>query len=305
MSIVRTPFISNDWPPLACFLLCAAASPLAGATTSKTNEAAISYVTPAIIEGRAERSDVLMNRFLEEVIASDSIVFDRFTGPASRLDWARRDETLGYASLARFNTEGAHMFSTIAGDSLRTAAIEVLPVDLWEDHWQGWFSRFIAGTIGNPEEEHIQLTSISYSAVRSSWEGSNQAAAVQWGFRPWRTNPYVYFLAHAGRMDGRPLVTFEGRAGYTMFGSSKIEGRLTFQLPASFRLAGGASFDPGRMGSHDPNASHIGVTLERVIHFAPLDSDAVFYVGFRSGADRYSSNPRHEDLLVAGFATRW
>ena len=31
----------------------------------------------------------------------------------------------------------------------------------------------------------------------------------------------------------------------------------------------------------------------------------VFYVGFRSGADRYSSTPRHEDLLVAGLATSW
>jgi hypothetical protein len=285
--------------------LCTAASTTEGAPATTTNEAAIFYVSPGFIEGRAEKSDILVNRFLQEVIASDSVVFDRFTGPASRLDWVRRDEALGYASLARFNREGAHMFATMGLDSLRTAAIDVLPVDLWEDHWKGWFANFISGTIGNPEEEHVLLTSISYSAVRSNWEGANQAVGFQWGFRPWRTDPYIYFLAHAGRMDGRPLITLEGRAGYTMFGSSKIEGRMTLQLPASFRLAAGASFDPARTGYNDPRTSHIGVTLERVVHLASLNSDAVFYVGFRSGADRYSPSPRHEDLAVAGFATSW
>jgi hypothetical protein len=303
--MARAAFTSRDRSSLALFLLCAAASPTEGATVTKTNEADISYAAPAIALERAQRSDVLMNRFLEEVTASDRIIFDRVTGPASRLDWARKQDSLGYAGLARFNADGAHMFAIMGLDSLRTAAIEALPLDLWEDHWQGWFSRFIAGTIGNPEEEHIQITSISYSAVRSSWESSNEAAGVQWGFRPWRTNPYVYFLAHAGRLDGRPLLTFEGRAGYTLFGSTRVEGRLTVQLPASFRLAGGASFDPARMGSHDPSASNIGVTLEHVVRYARFDSDAVFYVGFRSGVNRLSSTPRQENLIVAGLATRW
>ena len=46
----------------------------------------------------------------------------------------------------------------------------------------------------------------------------------------------VYLLAHAGRWDGRPLITFEGRAGYTLMGSTHIEGRLTLPLPASFPM---------------------------------------------------------------------
>jgi len=290
---------------LAFSVLCAAASPGLGAPATTTNEAAISYAAPEITLEQVERSDVLMHRFLEEFTASDRIIFDRFTGPAAQLDWSRRQDSQGYASLARFNSRGADMFATIGIDSLRTAAIEVLPVDLWEDHWQGWFARFITGTIGNPEEEHVELTSISYSAVRSSWERSTPAAGIQWGFRPWRTSPYVYFLAHAGRLEGRPLLTFEGRAGYTLFGSSKVEGRLTLQLPNSFRLAGGASFDPARTGSRDPSASYIGVTLERVVRLNRFDSDAVFYIGFRSGVNRYSPNPRHEDFIVAGLATHW
>src|SRR5205814_4317888 len=100
-----------DWSSLTFFLLCAAASSIEGAPATKTNEAAISYVAPVNIEGRSEPSDVLMSRFLEEVIASQSIVFDRFTVPASRLDWARRADLQGYATQARYNREGADMFA--------------------------------------------------------------------------------------------------------------------------------------------------------------------------------------------------
>lgn len=307
VSIARAFATEKDWPQLALSLLWMASLPIGAATTGKTNETAISYVAPSITFEPAGRSEIFADRFFEEISASDSIVFDRFTGPASQLAWARKENDSGYASLNRFNVAGARMFGTIAFDSLRTAAVEALPLDLWQDHWQGWFSDFIAGTIGHPEEEHVEMTSISYSAVRSSWESMNKDTGIQWGLRPWRTSPYVYFLAHAGRLNGRSLLTFEGRAGYTMFGSSKIEGRLTLQLPASFHLAGGMSVDPARVGSRDPGATQIGVTLERVVRFGGINPDAVFYLGFRSGGTRglSSSSMRREDLIVAGISKRW
>src|SRR2546430_10455432 len=63
--------------------------------------------------------------------------------------------TLSRSSLERFNTAGASLFSKIGLDSLRTAAIEALPLDLWQDHWLGWLGNLITGTIGNPRsEEH-------------------------------------------------------------------------------------------------------------------------------------------------------
>ena len=198
------------------------------------------------------------------------------------------------------------MFATIGLDSLRTAAIAVLPVDWWEEYWERKLANFIVGSIGNPQEEHIEIRSLSYSAVRSSWERANENAGIQWGVRPWRTSPYLYFLAHAGRLDGRRLITFEGRAGYTLFGSAtRIEGRLTLQLPASFRIAGSGSFDPGRIGSGDPGATHFAVTLERVIGSGGPNPEGVFYVGFRSGVNGNSSNPRQENLIVAGLSRRW
>jgi len=61
------------------------------AQTSKTNQAAISYPSASVTFEPTERSEKLSERFLQEVVASDSIVFDRFTGPSSRLSWARRN----------------------------------------------------------------------------------------------------------------------------------------------------------------------------------------------------------------------
>src|SRR5207253_605645 len=121
------------------------------------------------------------------------------------------------------NAAGANLFAKIGLDSLRTAAIEALPLEFWQDHWLGWLGDFINGTIGNPEEEQIRLDSISYSAVRASWESNNKNSGFQWGLRPWSRSPYLYLLAQAGHYDSRPLLAFETRAGYTLFGAPRIE----------------------------------------------------------------------------------
>ena len=274
------------------------------ATAFNTNDAAISYVAPFITQERTEPSDVFMDRFFQEAVAANSILYDRLSGPASELGWTRRQNTLGYGILDRYNSEGLRMFTTIGVDSLRTAAIEVLPLNLWQDHWQGWLANLITGTLGNPEEEHVQMTSVSYSAVRSSWENANERGSIQWGFRPWRTSPYVYFLAHAGRLNGHPLVTFEGRAGYSLFGSTLMEARLSFQLPESFTIAGGVSVDPAKMSAHNPAATHIAITLERAIRPRGFNPDAVFFLGFRSGVGEFSSS-HPENLIVGGLSKRW
>jgi len=289
---------------LAGLALAAVLLPLEARAAVKTNEAAIEYLPFGLTFDHAERSEILFSRFFEEVVSSDSIVFDRFTGPSSRFAWARRQNSMGYQSFERFNKDGANLFGTIALDSLRTAALAALPLDLWAEFWQRRLANFLSVSIGNPEEEHIELRSISYSEVRSSWERANENGAIQWGFRPWTTSPYLYFLGHAGRLDGRPLVTVEGRAGYTLFGSAKLETRLTLQLPALFRLAAGAAIDPARIGWTEVGATRVAVTLERVLASGGR-AEGVFYVGFRSAVNSFFSNPRHENLLIAGFSRHW
>jgi hypothetical protein len=221
------------------------------------------------------------------------------------LDWTRKQQRYGYELFDRWNTSGSHMITSIASDGFRNAAMDLLPLDRWADFWQGHLLNFIANSIGNPEEQHIGLMSSSYSAVRSSWESENEGA-LRWGLRPWGTSPYLYFIAQGGHLDGRALVTFEGRAQYTVLGSTKLEGRLTFQLPASFRLAAGTSLDPSCIGSHSPDATpRVAVTLERAIHRTGSIPDGVFFLGFRSAVRGNSSNPLPENLFVAGLSRRW
>jgi hypothetical protein len=289
---------------LAVALLFATALGLQTSSGAETNEASIVY-SPLFRPESSQPSEVLIDRFLEEMVASDSIVFDHFAGPASRLHFSRKENNLGGASIDRFNSEGASMFATIGVDSLRTAALEVLPLEAWADHWGGWVSQAVTGTLGNSSEEHVQLTSITYSAIRSSWEQANENVGIQWGIRPWRTSPYVYFLAHAGHADGQPLITFEGRARYTLFGDPRLEARLALQLPGAFRLAAAGSVDPTLFGTHDPDLTHISITLERVIRSRNLQPDSVFYIGFRSGVNRDELERRQENMMVMGFATRW
>jgi hypothetical protein len=261
---------------------------------------------PKIPIESTERSEILVERFLQEVSTSDGVVFDRFLSPSSQLYWARKRESLGYGALDRLNSDGAGLFATIGMDSLRTAAAAALPFESWQDQWHGWFGDFISGTIGNPEEEHITLTSISYSAVRTYWETDDSSSGLHYGIRPWRTNPYVYVLTHAGHWEGRPLLTFEGRAGYALFGVPQIEGRVTLQLPSSFRFGGGIGINPARLSSNDPSAMHASITLERVLYSRELVPKGVFYLGFRLGSvSTPSSTTQQESLIVAGFAKSW
>ena len=292
---------------LALISLTFISTPISASSIDDTNQASLAIPPPVPnLELPPPPTDAFVRRVFQEMTSSDSTVFDRFTGPAPKLDWTRQRERYGYDALNRWNSAGANMFTSIGVDSLRTAAMDLLPLDRWADFWQGHLLNFIAGAIGNPEERHIDLMSSSYSAVRYSWESANEGSRLKWGVRPWGTNPYLYFIAQGGHLDGRSLLTLEGRAQYTILGSAKLEGRLTFQLPASFRLAAGTSIDPSCIGSHNPNAiPHIAVTLEHAIRRTGTTPDGVFFLGFRSGGTGNSSNLRTENRFVAGLSKNW
>jgi len=139
-------FHGKEWACPAISVLFVVALPLQAATT---NQVGLSYEGRSISIEASEESNGFTERFFKEVMSDETIVFDRFTGPSSRLAWERRQNMLGYGNLNRFNLEGAGMFATIASDSLRIAALEALPFELWEDYWAGRLASFIAGTIGN------------------------------------------------------------------------------------------------------------------------------------------------------------
>ena len=272
----------------------------------QTNEQAvqISIEDPVTLQN-ANALDVLVDRFAREVTTDDRIVFDRFTGPPAQLAWMRTEIRFGAAAYESINGRGAGLFGTIGLDSLRIAAVDALPVESWQDGWGRWAGHLIASAIGNPEEQHSALVSGSYSAIRSSWESASTETGIQWGIRPWNTYPYVYILAHAGVFEGQPLLTFEAKAGYRFLDAPRIEGRLTTQLPSSFRLAAGVGFGPSRMSEHQPGAAAYAATIERVLRPHSPRSDAVFFVGFRSCVDTTLPTPRRENMVLAGVSTGW
>jgi hypothetical protein len=108
-----------------------------------------------------------------------------------------------------------------------------------------------------------------------------------------------------GHFAGGTLLTFEGRAGYALLGAAKVEGRLTLRLPASFRLAGAASFDPALITTHDPDGRHVSATLERVLGGKGRFPNTVCYLGYRLGVNTETAIARQENLVVAGVAASW
>ena len=305
-STVRTSSSGLSWPSVTLSLACAASFSLQAIADSVTNAQVVNLHAELPVPPVEDNTlDVLIDRFSRQVTASDSFVFDRFTGPSSRLFWVQHQNRLGYDIFDRVNRAGTGLFETIGADSLRMAAVEALPLDAWEASWQKWLGNLISGSIGNVEEEHAQLASSSYSALRYSWETGTKDAGFQWGMRPWRTTPYVYFLTHAGHMDGEPLVTLETRAGYGITGSARMEGRVTLQLPASFRLAGGAAVNPSRLGMDEWGGPRFALTLERVLHPRGGNSDSVFFLGYRLGQAADLPTPRREALIMAGFSRSW
>src|SRR5256885_6551489 len=145
---------------IAC-LLCLPGLPAFSASTVKSNEVSLSYSGATVDFEYSLPSEILLKRFFQEVGTSDSIVFDRFFGPASRLGWVRRQDVLGYESIERFNSEGANMFVRIGMDSLRAAVAETFPVDLWQGPGVSWLRKGHDRSIRPPVEAPLSLTTVA------------------------------------------------------------------------------------------------------------------------------------------------
>jgi hypothetical protein len=306
LSLVAAVFgVRIEWGPATLFLLFAAFLPSAS-DAAETNEKVvqISLEVPVTLQN-ANALDVLVDRFSREVTSDDRLVFDRLVGPTARLAWMRAENRSAAAAYDNINSQGRAMFAVIGVDSMRIAVVEALPLESWQEGWLRWAGQLIAGAIGNPEEQHLSLVSGSYSAMRSSWESASQETTLQWGIRPWNTYPYVYILTHAGRIEGHPLFTLEARAGYRFFDAPRIEGRLTTQLPASFRIAGGVAFDPSRITERGGGAPAFAATIEKVLRPHTPASAAVLFAGYRSSVNTAFSTPRRENMFLAGLSTGW
>ncbi len=234
-----------------------------------------------------------IERYEQELIRNQGVVADRF-GPPSYLDWTRFYSREGYRIHDHFNSLGANAVGHLIGDSMRETAVAILPLE----EWRG-FGQLLLGSIGNTAEERTRTISASFSETEESWrQDVYRDGVLQYGVRPWRRDPYGYVrvrVGHWGGMENLPLFAFEGRVGYKVLGSSKLEGRLIVPLPHNFQLAGGIATDPMRLGSRIDSPTVMSARLEYVLNKSR--GSKVMYVGVQSGS--------HETFLATGFLLAW
>src|SRR5947207_7241872 len=92
----------SQWSPVILLLFCAATAQLQAASGDVTNRMALFFSSPFVNDENPDRMELLKESFLREVASSDDIVFDRFVGPASQLNWTREENLFGYERLDHF-----------------------------------------------------------------------------------------------------------------------------------------------------------------------------------------------------------
>lgn len=234
-----------------------------------------------------------IERFDQELIRNRGVIADAF-GPPSYLEWTRRLNRERYGIHDHFNSLGAGATSHLIGYSVRETAMAILPIEEWKS-----FGRLLLGSVGNTAEERTDATSASFSEADQSWRQQlYQNRVIQYGVRPWRRDPYAYFATRVGHWGGPedlPVFVFEGRVGYTLFRSSKVEGRLILPLPHRFQVVGGIATDVSRLTSDHTNPTVMSARLEYA--FNQSGRTKAMYVGAQSGG--------RETLLAMGFTFGW
>jgi len=232
-------------------------------------------------------------RYEEEIIKNQGVIVDRF-GPPSYFEWTRLLSTERYSLHDRFNSWGANAVGHLLGDSARETAVAVLPVE----EWRG-FGQLLLGSIGNTAEERARTISPAYSETdATSWEQIYSDGVLQYGIRPWRSDPYGYFrvrVGHWGGLENLPLFAFEGRVGYRAFNSGNLEGRLVVPLSRGFQFAGGIATDPMRLRSGEKSPTVMSCRFEYIVD--RRRQNKVMYVGAQSSS--------RETLLATGFIFGW
>jgi hypothetical protein len=267
-------------------------SPLTAGYATETNETAFTR-TLALDPPEPELSLRPVKRYEQELLRNQGVVIDRF-GPPSYLDWTRRYNHERYIIHDHINSSGKTAMTHLVGDSVRETAVAILPLEEWKA-----FGRFVLGSIGNTAEERTETISASFSETGQFWrEEVEQDKVMRYGVRPWRSDPYGYFglrVGHWGGLENLPLFVFEGRVGYKLFNSSKLEGSLTLPLPHRFQLVGGIATNPLQLGSHNHGPTVMSGRLEYV--FTKSKHTKVMYVGAQSSA--------YETLLATGVSFDW
>lgn len=225
----------------------------------------------ASIESPAAEPTVFWERFK---VAFDQSADERFADdfrPFSALNWSLRLADRDTQQIRERIPDAARQaLSRSVVDSLREGALE-FPIMLWLKEHEGFFTGLLLNSLGNVQEEAVSPLDPSYRVVERSWWGRlSTDRSVNYGFRPFRTNPYA-FLSKGFNDGDQVVVLANARYYYRSFADHR------FELALSVPLAHGFAFDVGTLyqfGQHDEEKGLVLKLLKQLNH------GGVVHVGF-------------------------
>ena len=236
-------------------LLCAAE------TTNLPPPISSAWATNMLMLTQDMPSVRLHERWLQELKHSGHrIMYSRYDTPAEFL-WIQSYDIYEYGIHEYADEYGQRTVFKIMGSAAREAALQTLPVDEFIHDGERFavmlkkfFIGFAYGSLGNPEEEDATAVSSTptYSTLKHiveySWNGRDDAWNGQYGWRPWRDNPYAYLDLNLGHYCGRQFIRTEVRCyGYLRpnnFGVVKTEASAIITLAEKSQLVVGGFIYP-------------------------------------------------------------
>ncbi len=213
---------------------------------------------------------------------ADEVFADNFS-PFSALNWSLKLADRDSQQIREIIPDTArHALSKSVVDSLREGALE-LPLMLWLKDHQSFWTDILLNSLGNVQEEAVLPLDLSYRAAeRSWWERLSTSQTVNYGIRPFRTNPYG-FLSMGFKDGDRVFLLANARYYYRSFADH------CFELALSVPLAHGFSFDAGTSYQFGQHAEEKGLVLKLIKEFK---SGGLVHVGFEM---------KQHPLLFAGI----
>ncbi len=203
----------------------------------------------------------LHERWLQELIPSGHrIMYNRYDTPSEFL-WIQSYDIYEYGIHDYAAEYGKRTVFKIMGSAAREAALKTLPVDEFVHDGENFsevlkkfFVGFTYGSLANAEEEDSTAVSSTptYSTLKHiidfEWNQPSDAWSGQYGWRPWRDNPYAYLDLNLGHYCGRQFIRTEVRCyGYlrpNSFGVVKTEASAIITLSQKSQLVVGGFIYP-------------------------------------------------------------
>lgn len=227
-------------------------------------------------------------------IAGARNYLDKF-GDLTMFNNVRLNFRLHYDRFDYFNMKGTDLFRDIISDTAKESAVDILPLEVWENGPVAtFFTKLFAGSVGNTDEERLDPVSEVPTVSELTLEDEH-APSIEYGYRVFRTEPYLYLQNRWGWMHKKHLLITEVKFASLLdnldqIGIMNIRGLASLYVVDDIRLVGGASFYPTELSSDRWSPTYI----MRIEHHMP---GRAWYAGFWW--------TRYETLVSAGVTVEW